>query len=484
MDSLIEVQLPEDYNGVAEIGIAAGIDDLDIPRFQLKILNIYVPIVKAPPALEAVKAKFDQDKTKGKQTIDSSVFTEEVLAFLQVSSRKQIEPDAVVYKDTNLETKISVRGTLLAHQCKFTHKNTTAAYVQMLSYLLQSGMIPAPPGNRNVTHLYGDEAQRFYTAARTEADAGSQTYLTSEEIDAILANPRPAAKVATLIVATKVSWWLTNHHVGQDSRSIQSFSGKVVRTDEALVDGEMAEIRNILWAIGKYTVTIPVLQALGIPGLLKPGDDAYPDREVPYKKLTFTGTDDVRLRTKARPAGTADPCSYLAIARQAAKSMFSVLLPAIAELEDAKQMEAEILKNPARYHMGSKFLTGFERDESPKTVLAEETKENLSAFIHATSPRGNLAKAEVIKPRSEVEGSTIYMLIMNVRSEVGGMATNAFLRKLMAKAVPGIDKGGLAKQVGLISDSALTEAAKEVERDEIAEEASSSRPTRPRVTDV
>jgi hypothetical protein len=365
----------------------------------------------------------------------------------------------------------------MCNPVKHEDMTVTALYCQAISYLITSGMMVGRTGNRNVTHLDVVQSRAFYKETMEAAKGPRQGYLTKEELTAMLRpdTSRPGVKLATLLVSTKIAWWLTNHHVGQEPGQIKSYCGKVVRLDAALTasDVDKYELRNAIWALGKYCVTIPVLRALGVGDLIDITDVNYPKREVPLKELTFSGAEDVKLRMVARPAGTADPCTYLAIARMAGASMFSVLLPAIAKYDEIVKIEEDIKAQPARYHMGAQFLTGRARIESHRNQFTEEQKDQLAAFVYAIAPHGNLAKAEVIPSLALVQGTTVYTLITSVKKDLIGMATDAFLCKLVSRAAPGIESGGFAKQVGLITETSIAEAKAEVEeaKEKAAQEA-------------
>jgi hypothetical protein len=70
------------------------------------------------------------------------------------------------------------------------------------------------------------------------------------------------AKAMTLVAATKVTWFLTNHHAGQNAAAIEHYSGKVVGAMGLRPDDR--DLRKILWVGGKWTSTKSVLKGLNI----------------------------------------------------------------------------------------------------------------------------------------------------------------------------------------------------------------------------
>ena len=74
----------------------------------------------------------------------------------------------------------------------------------------------------------------------------------------------PSQDVANMLVALKLTWWVTNHHIGQNKSALQGFIQKVAAMSGYSEDGKCSELtRTILWVAGKLLSTVSVLDALG-----------------------------------------------------------------------------------------------------------------------------------------------------------------------------------------------------------------------------
>jgi hypothetical protein len=102
----------------------------------------------------------------------------------------------------------------------------------------------------------------------------------------------------TVICATKVNYWLMNHHVGQTGeRNVAAGYVQKVLTLKfgALLPQGIVQATHML---GHYTSTRYVLEVAGIPNILP----AFPRATNVIYELKFS--DDARLRFNAPPAGT------------------------------------------------------------------------------------------------------------------------------------------------------------------------------------
>jgi hypothetical protein len=263
-------------------------------------------------------------------------------------------------------------------------------------------------------------------------------------------------KVATLVFATKVSWWLTNHHVGQKKGEIKSFTGKVFRALEFQV--EEAEARTTIWASGKWCSTTGILRSAGIKGLIRPVKD------VPWNPINMGHSEDISMRIASYPAGVAKTTTYAQIYSHAARSAYGVLVPAVVNIKDVRDDMVRIKADPARYHMGSQFLTGKARLEAEH--FSESDMENLSGYIHAVAPTSKLAQASVICGKEEVAGNTVFTTIMSVKAQLAAVAGMKASMALVSRMAGGDIRGGIALAEGKITAEEVAKAIKQSEEEE------------------
>lgn len=510
---------PTDVNGLTEVGIAAGSDEYtstdgkihvywkskagapvrpsaseiraanlvsewaafidvdDPPASRIALFNNDADIT-GPVALGAiideVKAAFtnwpvDQDAAGNLETLLAEDAVERVNAWdawisTEASCRRHVEID---YDKTFMNNNPIGNSTV-----------AKKLWQGMLLVALKKGWVikRGAAGNGLLTHV-GPET---VSVAVRDAAAVMQVGFATAQIS------------ANTIVGSKVAWWLINHHVGQNESSIESYAGKVVKSAQLVSDGnvaELREVRKVVWAIGKIISTRGILRALGINSIVygdasNTGDVAGNDYAI-GGQLTINISADVRDRIKANPAGTAGLSTYYAIVKNARGSIFSCCIPPLTSLGYDKaqkvftgpvqDMMDAIATTPARYHMGSMFLTGLAR--LPSEVWSDEEKQNLAAYIHATSPNGTLAKAPVILKRTDIVGTPVHQAIMSAKLNLTMGTGNLITNMLIQRVSTGATTGGLGGQLGTIAQDDLDEVAEaasawesgEVSEDEEAE---------------
>jgi hypothetical protein len=153
---------------------------------------------------------------------------------------------------------------------------------------------------------------------------------------------------ATLIVATKVSWWLTNHHTG--GSPAVGYTAKVLGMffkDLSPVIGT-----TLAHTIGHWASTIKVLNIA----------DIHTRHQVTFVCVTPNNAlvlaDDCKKRFSSMPAET----HRLAVAYEGAKRLFRSALgkvcPRAMELMYLPRKRKEVLRSPSMYHVGAKYLNG------------------------------------------------------------------------------------------------------------------------------
>lgn len=215
----------------------------------------------------------------------------------------------------------------------------------------------------------GDSLRNFYTAGAIAAVACGLCKNVGDRPDGdftIVATPEPTVttkapeftyskeqltKVITAMVATKVMWYLCNHHTGGSE-----ITGYVAKTLAGKFEGvSLSEITTCIHTLGHWISTIYVLTVAGIPRLKEVTQAG------PAPMLTLKLAEDAKLRFTACPAGT----HKMALAYESAKRLVkSPLLRAFPDREDLLNIPRVynvVRENRAEHHIGASYLTGNER---------------------------------------------------------------------------------------------------------------------------
>jgi len=299
-------------------------------------------------------------------------------------------------------------------------------YVRSAIYVVSNGLVTA-----------SSNATENSTAVAVNGD---------DAITAILNTDVDGVRVATLVWATKVTYWMVNHHVGQDASKIAGYVGKVINAWE--LSGETG-IRDALWRVGHWVDTKYAMVELGIDDI----QGGYAKRDL------VRMSDDMALRVKSNPAGTAKLFTYYEIYKLVVKSVFSLFITMETSQDDIEASVASVQDDPVRYHMGSIFLSGEERLNA--NGFTESELADLAAFIHVVQPTGTLAKAGVIIPKADLTSLESFVNMTNLKISMAKGVNMKVALNLAAKR--GMGTGGLAVTSGLITAEALQEAKNEVE---------------------
>jgi hypothetical protein len=288
--------------------------------------------------------------------------------------------------------------------------------------------------------------------AHSNATVNSLVAAVSDDaaITAILDTEVDGTRVATLVWATKVTYWMVNHHVGQDANKIAGYVGKVINAWE--LSGE-AGIRDALWRVGHWVDTRYAMVELGIANI----QGGYARRNL------VRMSDDMALRVRSNPAGTAKLFTYYEIYKLAVRSVFSLFITVATPRVDIEESVALVEANPVRYHMGSLFLSGEAKLDAAGFTEAELA--DLAAFIHVVQPNGSLAKAGVIISKADLASLESYVNMTNLKIAMAKGVNMKVALNLAAKR--GVGTGGLAVTSGLITAQDLQDAKDEVEAAEV-----------------
>jgi len=159
-----------------------------------------------------------------------------------------------------------------------------------------------------------------------------------------------------MIAATKVNWWQCNHHLGQEG--MQGYALKTFKIKYP--NQNPAAWTKVVHTAGHWASTKLVLRPLGWLGIsvIEPIDETK----------TIIATADVALRSTTSPAGVAAISVCHAAFYKLAKGPVVAIFPG---LQDANELADEMIKinrRPARYHMGSNYLTGKPRINPDPTI--------------------------------------------------------------------------------------------------------------------
>jgi hypothetical protein len=111
---------------------------------------------------------------------------------------------------------------------------------------------------------------------------------------------------------------------------------------------------------------------------------------------------DIEMRMQGAPAGTAKLFLTIAVLKRIANSAYKKLMPVVNEL-DAIVAELKLVKkHPARFHVGSFYLT--KRPQRPVQSVSEDLLQVAAAVVHGAFPNSTLAKSPVFPGPDETEG--------------------------------------------------------------------------------
>jgi hypothetical protein len=195
----------------------------------------------------------------------------------------------------------------------------------------------------------------------------------------------------TVVCATKVNYWLMNHHVGQtgDKNIASGYVQKVlVMKYNSPLPNNMVRAVHML---GHYASTRFILSRADIPNILtterRCSDDVY--------EIRFA--EDAKLRFRAPPAGTHRMAVCHEAARRLSKYQFAHFCPDVAEFSVLPKWKATIMANPAIFHIGALYLTGTKDDSFVDNVF-DSFIGRLGTFIQVVASRSTLCNSPHFQP--------------------------------------------------------------------------------------
>ena len=195
----------------------------------------------------------------------------------------------------------------------------------------------------------------------------------------------------TMIIATKINWWLTNHHTGQGA-----MSGYALKVFNTVVAGmyenkDQSAWVDIVHTAGHWAFTKNCPDALGIRGInLSKGVPVWPHPS----EYILNKSADMLLRVESTPAGTHKHATLEACLRMVMRHKPFLLCPGLASTMGAVSIWVKMKKTEslAKLHIGAYYLTGYKRAEFNDA----DAEQHLSAggiYVKRRFPRGTLSGA-------------------------------------------------------------------------------------------
>jgi hypothetical protein len=193
----------------------------------------------------------------------------------------------------------------------FNDERTNMLFVNGVTAIIGCGMLRTRNGNPDGDWVgYNHSYQMTEEQRRIALDRVNRDTLTSAN---------------TIVCATKVNYWLMNHHVGQtaDRNTAAGYVQKVLLLNYGTPFP--THLVHAVHMLGHYASTRFVLSRAGIPNILKTesraGSDVY--------EIRFA--DDAKLRFNAPPAGTHRLAVCYEAARRLSKYQFAHFCPDISD---------------------------------------------------------------------------------------------------------------------------------------------------------
>jgi hypothetical protein len=232
--------------------------------------------------------------------------------------------------------------------------------------------------------MYGlvDPASRDVTFVKEENEDGKYDVPVEEDIQ----------KVLSLIFATKINLYQTNHHTGQGS-----MQGYLARTYGAFYTSGASDpvIITAIHCVGHWASTHQVLTLCGLEGLKHVNCiDGLTDVVV---------ADDVKMRINSTPAGTANLSLAYNILRRYMSHPLAAYERNMNRYNTLISSYKAVMKSKARYHVSSHLLTGEARMSYDDSVFSAYLG-ILGTFINTVFPKSTLCNS----PKIRSENRTVY----------------------------------------------------------------------------
>lgn len=190
------------------------------------------------------------------------------------------------------------------------------------------------------------------------------------------------SRCLTVMLGTKINWWLMNHHTGQGV--VVGYAKKVGMVSYELKEEEIQDSGYTKFAhtVGHWCSTKFVLRELGIQHIV-----AY-DR--PAAAIQFKATEDLKLRLTSPPAGTHKHTVAVAAVKRLILHCVRGYCTVLPEMPGIISNFNRMMRAPARHHIGAKYLTGQDRIDIDDN-LASGVLGRLGTFVKYFASASTLA---------------------------------------------------------------------------------------------
>lgn len=251
-----------------------------------------------------------------------------------------------------------------------------------LSYL-ETTSISDPIGKRIiVAAIY---ALFNYDLVRLDKLELDHVWVTSKGnvVNQIVPTVKEIMEALTLIIATKVNFYSTNHHTGQSI--VTGYPAKVVKA--IYENWDLSIATDTLHTIGHWASTPLMFRIFG----LEHDESAVGTG----KGYTVSISRDIALRLDSTPAGTAKLGLCYNIASRLRGHEILPYVPNIDVITNAIKAYHEVMGNRCRYHISSSVITGQPRLEYDDSVY-DEPLAILGTFSAICFPNASFNKSPIL----------------------------------------------------------------------------------------
>lgn len=166
-------------------------------------------------------------------------------------------------------------------------------------------------------------------------------------------NPEVLNAICSLVLATKVNFWNTNHHTSTGNNPLPPVIMKIVNTVNDIVHVTLT--KEAIHTYGHWASTLQTFKYFG--------KTVRETEVIGIRKYTVEANDDIKLRMDALPAG----CHKIAFCNQVFNLIMKSTLHAfltdnmVKIMTETMKLFYEIKRDDTRYHVGSMYLTGERR---------------------------------------------------------------------------------------------------------------------------
>lgn len=192
----------------------------------------------------------------------------------------------------------------------------------------------------------------------------------------------------SVICATKINFFTTNHHTGQGK-----MTGYPLKVFNSLYNTQLeiditSEITKTIHMIGHWADTRFILNKFGITGIRQ--------TETLKGRFNLKLSEEFKLRSSVMPAGTAGLALCYAIVKRLKNTRLKYAIEDVTIFERIHKAYHIVMENRAAYHMSARYLTGrdkLEYNDNEFTNLLGL----LGSFINNIYPSSSICKSPKIK---------------------------------------------------------------------------------------